>query len=443
MPGSLRLYLAVAFLARCADEGMAVAMALLALERTGSAAEGAFVLTAWMAPHVLAAPLAGALAGRVRRPALFHVPALAGFAVAVVALAALAGRAPLPVVLAVAVVGGCCGPVVSGGLSGLLAALVPDGSSRDRAYALDATVYNAASVAGPAFAGLTAGAVTPAASAALLGAGAAGSAVLAAVMLRGQGHPAATGAPTLGADLAAGLAAVWRVRELRAITAATTLAFFGLGGLTTVAVLLSAERGRPGDGGFLMTAFAVGALVGSAAVARWWPGAPAPRLAGIGLLGTGCALGAAALVPVPALTWALFALAGLCDGPLLGATLRIRADHAPARLRPQVFTIGAGLKISAAACGAAAVGLAATAPPAPLLFAAAAVQLAAAVLHFLLRTPRGLRGVRAGWRRYGPRLRRAPARRPRSRACGCPGPERGRGRRRRSRPGAGRASARR
>ncbi|MGW6710123.1 MFS transporter, partial [Streptomyces sp. NPDC054956] len=104
-------YLAAALAARFASEGMGMAVVLLALERTGSAAHGAFVLTAWLAPHVLAAPLAGVAAARSRRPRLFHVGALAGFTAAVAALAVLLGRAPTPVVLAVAVLGGACGPM--------------------------------------------------------------------------------------------------------------------------------------------------------------------------------------------------------------------------------------------------------------------------------------------------------------------------------------------
>ncbi|MEE1939747.1 hypothetical protein V1L54_10070 [Streptomyces sp. TRM 70361] len=90
----LRLCLATALLARFAGEGMAVAVVLLAVHRTGGSAQGAFVLTAWMAPHVLAAPLTGALAERARRPRLFHCGALGGLAAGITALAALPGRAP-------------------------------------------------------------------------------------------------------------------------------------------------------------------------------------------------------------------------------------------------------------------------------------------------------------------------------------------------------------
>ncbi|WP_248863553.1 MFS transporter [Streptomyces halobius] len=137
-----------------------------------------------------------------------------------------------------------------------------------------------------------------------------------------------------------------------------------------------------------MTAFAIGTLGGSLAVARWQPPLTAQRLATLALFGTGLALATAALVRSTPFGAALFAVAGLCEGPLLTATLRIRADHAPPRARPQVFTLGAGLKISAAACGAALVGAASALPPPLLLLGIAALQLAAGLLHLLTRTRR-------------------------------------------------------
>lgn len=384
--GRLGMYLATAFLARFAEEGMGVAVVLLALHRTGGAAQGAFVLTAWMAPHVVAAPLAGALVARARRPRWFYVLTLGGFAVAIAVLAACLGRVPLPLTLVVAVAGGVCGPVVSGGLSSLVASLVPAGGL-GRAYGLDAAVYNAASVASPAVVSVVAVTLSPGLALASM-AGAAAVAALFALGLPGHRPESERGAqpPALRKDLVTGLVTVWRVPELRAITASTTLAFVGLGGLGATAVLLAAAQGSPGAGGLLMTAFAVGALAGSLVVARWWPSIYAPRLASRCLLGLGLALAAAALTDHRSLGVALFALAGVAEGPLLSATLRIRADHSPPALRPQVFTTGAGLKISAAACGAALVGLGADAlSPATLLLGLAVTQLAAVPLGRLTR----------------------------------------------------------
>lgn len=95
------------------------------------------------------------------------------------------------------------------------------------------------------------------------------------------------------------------------------------------------------------------------------------------------ALTAAAFTPSVALAAALFAVAGVCDGPLLTATLRIRAQYAPPGVRTQVFTLGAGLKMTAASAGAALVGLAAAAPAGLLLTGIAGLQFAAALLHVL------------------------------------------------------------
>ncbi|MFI8103363.1 MFS transporter [Streptomyces sp. NPDC086023] len=443
-PVVLRGYLATALAARFAGEGVGLALVLLAVERTGGAAHGAFVLTAWTAPHALAAPLAGAVAARARRPRLFYTGALVGFGTALAGLALLVGRAPAAVVAAVAVAGGACGPVVTGALSSLVARLIPAGPVRDRAYAWDAATYNAASVTAPAVVGTIAAARSGAWSMAALASAAALGAVLAALLpygrrggagpataqgagnggsaslaadgatdpatTAGPGGPHGPGSPVGpgGADesespdrsaggpgrangqggvVAAGLVALWRVRELRAITSATSLAFLGLGALTTTAVLL-ADRlgGGSGSGSVLMTAFAVGALTGALGLTRL--SLPAGRLAEYAMTGTGLALVAASWAPSLPVAAALFAVAGVCDGPLLAATLRIRADHAPDGAREQVFTLGAGLKMTAASAGAAAAGFGAALPPAWLLAAIGAVQLAAAALHrALARTP--------------------------------------------------------
>ncbi|MFF2193077.1 MFS transporter [Streptomyces sp. NPDC058157] len=382
--GGFGRYLAAALAGRFASEGMGMAVVLLALERTGSAAHGAFVLTAWMAPHVLAAPLAGAAAARARRPRLFYAGALAGFTVAVAALATLLGRAPVAVVLAVAVLGGSCGPVVTGGLSSLVAGLVPEGPRRDRAYGWDASTYNAAAVTAPAVVSLAGAAVSAGPAMGVLALSAALAAALAASLPYPDAHPGADSphrAPRAG--MGAGLAALWRVRDLRAITSATTLAFVGVGALTTTSVLLARGLGSPGAGGVLMTAFALGALTGSLTLGRMTSVAPG-RLARWAMAGTGVTLAAAAFAPSVAPAAAAFAAAGVCDGPLLTATLRIRSEHAPGGVRAQVFTLGAGLKVTAASTGAALVGLAAAAPPWTLLLGIAVLQLAAAALHLLV-----------------------------------------------------------
>lgn len=398
----MRHYLGTAFLARLADEGLALAVVLLALGRGTGAADGAFVLTAWTAPHALSAPLTGALAARTRRPGALYATALAAFAAAIAGVALTLGRLPLPCTLAIALVGGCCGPVVSGGLSSAVAVIAPEGPARARAYALDSAVYNAASAGGPALVGLAAAVVSPAAATGLL----ANAAACAALMVRGL--PLAAGpereAPVRTAR--EGVRCIWRSRELRAVTACTTLAYLGMGALNVTTVLYVRSLGHSGAEGVPLTAFAVGALAGSLPLARGLARIPAHRLALCGMAGTGVCLAAAALChSLPAafpLTVAFFACAGAFDGPLLTATLRTRADNTRKALRTQVFTLGAGLKISAMAGGSALAGLAAHRPADHLLLAVAALPLAASVLYPVLRRPPG-RGGTGGRAAYSTR----------------------------------------
>ncbi|MBB6034840.1 MFS transporter [Phytomonospora endophytica] len=374
MTAPLPRYLTAAFLARLADEGVGVTIALLALAHTGSPALGALVLTAFTAPHLLAGPLAGALAARTRSPRLLHTGALTGFAAALAALPALVGRAPVWAVVAVSAAGGCCGPMVTGGLSSLVAELTT--RNEHRAYAWDAATYNAASVTGPALAAGAAHLWSPGTATVVLAAGALAAAALVATLP----HRAEPGPRPAGTALTAGLRALWRVPELRAITAATTASFVGIGGLTLTTVLFAAHLGDAGGAGPLLTAFALGALTGSVLLTRLPTSPPPLRLARLCLAALGVALILTALAPTYWASLAGFALAGLADGPLLGATLRLRADHAPPGTRAQVFTLGAALKISAASLGAALVGLTGGLPAPALLAGIGVIVLASAAL---------------------------------------------------------------
>ncbi len=395
LPG-LRFYLATAFLARWAVEGVPVGTVLLAVHRTGSAAPGAFVLTAWTAPHLVAAPLTGALAARASRPRLFYASALAGVGAAILGLCVVLGRAPLAVGIALALVGGIFGPIVTGGLSSLVATLAPRGPRRVRAYALDAAVYNAASALGPAAVTAITVTVSPAIAVAALSSGAVAAAMLIllappSAQARQPSHDQHQGRdrdfhqqPATGrwrVDLLRGIAALWRAPVLRVAAIGSCVAYLGTGALSTTAVLLAVSRGYAGGGGTLVTIFACAALAGSLAVARWQPPLPALTIAWLGLLMTGAALAvAAAARPFPACA-VLFAIAGLADGPLLSAILRIRADYAPEDARAQVFTLNAGLKIFAGACGTAVVGAASHLPAPALLLGIATLQcLGAAII---------------------------------------------------------------
>lgn len=159
-----------------------------------------------------------------------------------------------------------------------------------------------------------------------------------------------------------------------------------------VAVVLTARAHHPADAGWLLSALAAGGLLGS----LLWTWRPAPatrahRTVLIALAGIGAPLAAGALVPdsVSALA-ALFTASGVALGPFTSALFLVRDHHAPDGLRAQVFAIGAGLKTTATATGAALAGALTDLPAAnQLLLVGATPLLAAALGSIALRTRAG------------------------------------------------------
>jgi predicted MFS family arabinose efflux permease len=357
-------YAVAAVLVRLADEGARIALVLLALERTDSAAAGGAMVAALLVPHVVAAPAMGALADRARRPSVVIAAAAVGMGAALAVTATAVGRVPLPLVLVVLLAGGSCGPALTGALTSLLADLTgPD--RLPRAYGMDALTYGVAGIAGAPLAAVLAGTVGAApATFALAGSSAAGGLLIATLPGSVRHAPVPVG-------LLGGARAIVRDRVLGAVTGATTLGQFGLGALPVVVVVLADRAGTPETAGLLLGVLSAGGLVGSL-LWTWRPARPERAAAVVmaSLLGVGVPLVAAALTPSLPARLVLFAVSGLFDGPLLGALLTARQRHAPAAVRAQVFTLGAGAKITAAAAGAALAGAAAGLP--------GAVQLALA-----------------------------------------------------------------
>ncbi|HST64915.1 MAG TPA: hypothetical protein VLM05_06980 [Mycobacteriales bacterium] len=361
-----------ATLVRSADEGARVALALLALDRLGNAGLGGLLIAALLVPHVLAAPAVGLLVDRSGRPARLIGGAAAVFAGALIAAGLAVGRLPTGLVLAALLAVGCCGPVLTGGLSSRLGGLV-SADRLPRAFGLESMSYNVAGIAGPAAAAVLAGLASPGAATVTLGAAAlAGAALLATLPLAGS----AARSPAL-----AGVRVVLRQPVLATLTLTTSLGALAGGMLPVVVAVAATRAGSPAAAGLLLTALAVGALVGSALWTRW-PAAPerAPWWVAGGLAGTGLPVLAGALHPTLPLLAVLFTIAGIADGPLFGALLTARQHWSPPELRGQVFTLGAGAKITAAAAGAALAGALAGAATAGQLAVAGAIPLLGAAL---------------------------------------------------------------
>jgi MFS family permease len=369
----LARYAAAAGAVRTADEGARVALALLALERAGNPGLGGLLIAVLLVPHVLAAPVVGLLVDRSRRPGLLIAAAAAGFGGSLALAGFLLGRAPLGVVLAVLLAGGSCGPALTGALSSRLDGLVPP-DRLPQAFGVDSLTYNVAGIAGPALAAVLATATTAGTATVLLGGAAgAGAAGIATLPLRG-------GAAEPAGPLA-GLRAIVREPVLATLTAATSLGQFGAGMLPVVVAVAATRAGSPAAAGWLLTAVAAGALAGSLLWTRR-PAPPehAPRWVVLGLAGTGLPVLAGAAHPALPVLAGLFLLAGVADGPLFGALLTTRQRWSPPELRGQVFTLGAGAKITASAAGAALAGTLSGFATGSQLAVAGTIPLAAAAL---------------------------------------------------------------
>ncbi|MFE4591419.1 MFS transporter [Streptomyces laurentii] len=430
---SPRRLLAGATAARTGDEMSGPALLLLGHAWTGSAATASALLAAVTAASALGGPLFGVFLDRAARPGRLLAGALTLYATGLTAvLAGLAG-APFPLTLLVALATGLLAPALAGGWTAHLGAVVPV-ERLPRAHALDAATYSAASLLGPALAGLLAR---------LLGAPVAVVAATALILLavpatRGLPHRAVAGgadrtttggtggaarvtARGVGRDLARGCGCVLRSVPLARATLNTTLSSLGQGVFVACVPLLGARLlGTPADGALLLGGTALAALGANVALARRRrPLVPdtvlgvAPLLIAVAFAtaGIAAAVGVAGGVAAGLLGTAVL-LAGIAEGPQLTALFAVRHREAPERLRAQVFTTGAGVKISAFALGAAFGGpLAVRSLPGALLAAAVAQVLAMAAHLATTYAPGVYAGVvRRRRRRAARRCGRGPAR---------------------------------
>jgi len=351
---SVANYLAAATPPRLAVGGITVAIPVLAVEQFGDVALGGLLAAAALGPSIVAAPIVGAVLDRSRRPGA--LVAGAGLVIAAAyAVAAFLGPVPAWAVAIVLATAGAATPFVFGGLSSFVTEGIP---SERRAYAIDALAYNLGAVGGPA----------AVAAATALGSARLATLVMAAAALVGMvgtiplGLRPAASAPhaSMIGTIAAGFRHIATHRPLAIITASGTLSQFGAGGLAIAAVALAVARsGDPAEGAIIVTAFAIGGLLGAL-----WNSAHPSRLRpevemGLGFAATGVFTVVAAADLGPAWAAISIGVSGLFTAPSASAMLLIRKQQSPPTLRAQVFTVGAGLRAAASAAGAAVAGLAA------------------------------------------------------------------------------------
>ncbi|MDQ0895160.1 MFS transporter [Agromyces ramosus] len=347
-------YLAAATPPRLAVGGITVAIPVLAVEQLGDVALGGLLAAAALGPSILAAPIVGAVLDRTHRPGVLM--AGAGLVTAAAfTVAAFLGDLPVWSVAVALVIAGTAIPFLMGGLSSFVTEVIPD---ERRAYAIDALAYNLGAVAGPA-AVAAATALGSARAATLLMAGSALLGAIATIPLRLRPLPGEPHGSML-ATIAAGFRHIATHRPLAVVTTSGTVSQFGSGGLAIAAVALAVARtGDAAQGAIIVTAFALGGLLGAL-----WNSASPPRFRpevtmGVGFAATGVFTVLAALDVGTTWTIAAIGVSGLFTAASSAAMLLIRKQQSPPTLRSQVFTVGAGLRAAAAAAGAAVAGIAA------------------------------------------------------------------------------------
>ncbi len=357
---------------------------MLAVEETDSVALGGALIAALLAPSVVLAPLAGVALDRSRAPRVLVFGGALGTAVAL-AIAGLLGILPTWVVVISLLVAGCCTPAFSGGLSSFAADVVP---GHERAFASDTLSYNIAGVAGPGLAALAMAAGSGRLALELLAVIAAAGAV-GVLLLKLPARPVPDEPSSVVGDVGRGMRHLVSHRPLALSTLSGTLTQLGGGALPIAAVALASERARTvADAGWIMTAFSIGGLV-SALVSAWRPVRRwAPHTVMLGsFAATGGFTVVSAFAPNYTLTLIAMGLAGLFTAPGVAAMLTIRQRESPPTVRSQVFTVGAGLRGSAAAAGAAIAGGLGLIGAVPLTVLVGAVWIASAAILLL---PRGI-----------------------------------------------------
>lgn len=389
----LLLYLSVGSLARAANAGLPSAIILAVLAAGGSATEGSVLVAVLAAVAALIGPVVGAAIDRLDRPRQGYLAGILVLASASAALAVGVGRWSAAVLLLAAGLAGLAQPVLTGAWSAQLRRIVPDVASA-RAYALDVGTYNVAEIAGPALVGV----------AFVIDSQVPGAASLEAVLIlyllaalvlplvpipaRGAGDPQ----PQPIWRMLSQLTVMWSSASLRRTTTISTVGFAAIAVIVVAAPLVGADlAGDPGVGALLLAVIALGALVGSLAVAR----SPIRRL-GPGTVVVGSTLALAVLLaglaasPTMAVAFVLGAIFGFAQAPQITAVFQVRDRESSATTRSLVFVTAASLRTGAFAVGSLLAGALAPQGWRVLIVIAAGLQVLA-VVGGLVLAPRRTR----------------------------------------------------
>jgi MFS family permease len=371
--------LAAALVARLANQGTALAVALVILARTHSPPLAGVVVGAFSFPALITGPVIGAWLDRMSAKRMLFLANQATLTVCLIAIGALAGRSPGIVLVALGLAAGLASPVITGGFSSLIPLLVPP-DRLIRANVADSATYDLAGLAGPAMVALTASVAGPAGGVAVVAA-ASGAGIILALLAPMPPTRGSRSGETVAQAVMDGMRLLARKPLLAATTAATTVTQLPEGMLPVALPLLAVAIGsHTSASGWLLTAASAGGLLGTTVSGRLID-AVGPRAVMLAAMAAGAPLLAALAVIasfVPGLV--LAGLFGATTGPVLAATFTIRQREVPASRYAQLAATAASLKTGAYAVGSALTGIVAAAIGVrSALLCAAGIQLVAAV----------------------------------------------------------------
>lgn len=349
----LRRYLLTATSARAAIESAGPAVLVVAIVVMGNAGDGAFIAASLTAAAAVGGPIVGALLDRTGHPKRGFAISMLITAAGLALLATTLGHIPLWTAMALAAITGLGYPAVTGAWTAQLAHLLPE-RVLPRAYAADAGTYSMAAIVGPPLAtSLVAwSTAAPLVLPALLLVFA--TALLRKVPLRASQRTTPT---LLHADLSSGFGVILGRPALRRVTIISVVAFGGEAALFITAPLF-AERltGSLAFTGVILAARAVGGLISALVLIRR-PIRHPDRVVIWGFFALACTLIAMAIFATT-ITIVLGAfLSGIIHGAALAAMFHIRNRESNDRVRAQVFTTSASLRMTAFAIATAGLGV--------------------------------------------------------------------------------------
>jgi len=363
-------------MARLANEGLRLALILAAAATPAGLTLGGLLVAAFLIPSVVAAPFVGRLADISSNPNRLYAMAFAFNGIVIALCGLLLGAVHPAIILIMAAIGGSVGPLMQGGLSSLVGAIVPK-PLMHQGYALDVVTYNVSAILAPAIVAAIAGLVSPLASLLLLSIlmlGAAGNVLR--LPIKHHEDRALIAAPS-PAD---GFKAIATIAPLRSTVVATSFSSIGVGIIPVAATMLAMETFSV-NAGVMLSTMAIGSLIGSLSYAVKPFGTENPHsLVPFISIATAIPIAILAMTTSTVLALALFAFAGALGGPQGTAQFSVRDRFSPTNVRTQVFTLSTSIKTTAAAIGAALAGIISGASPSLLLLIAVSANVIGGLL---------------------------------------------------------------